>query len=363
MRTPYLFARVDVFSVSQHQTSQLKAEIDQLNQGTLANVSEQELVHDLAAKYKFEVPVLEEESASTSYREVNVDVSQDPMRMIFNRGRPFYVKGTEITITVPFKGDGDMFQIRPSTHNLNPSQGEVQGTELLLKYTRTDNNSAAVKTDYERTLGEIKKHLQWLEQSVADFNGKIGQQIQELVTARKQKLEGAARMVADIGLPVKQKGTDDIARPNVAKKAVSEGTRSPKKWDVFISHASEDKDKVARPLALSLRNRGISVWYDEFSLKLGDSLRSSIDYGLANSRYGVVILSKKLFAKHWPAQELNGLASKEVDGKKVILPVWHDVNVEEVRGFSPILADRIAGKSDEGLDKVVLQIINALEED
>ncbi len=105
------------------------------------------------------------------------------------------------------------------------------------------------------------------------------------------------------------------------------------------------------------------MWYDEFSLKMGDSLRGSIDYGLANSRYGVVVLSKNFFAKHWPVQELNGLATREVNGKKVILPIWHRVSFEEVRDFSPMLADKLASTSDTGLDKLVQDIIGALEQD
>ena len=62
-------------------------------------------------------------------------------------------------------------------------------------------------------------------------------------------------------------------------------------YDVFISHASEDKETFVRPLAELLRNEHIEVWYDEFSLKLGDSLRQTVDLGLSRSRYGVVVLS------------------------------------------------------------------------
>jgi len=83
--------------------------------------------------------------------------------------------------------------------------------------------------------------------------------------------------------------------------------------DVFISHASEDKD-FARPLAEGLRKSGLSVWYDEYALTVGDGLRSKIDEGLAHSTYGIVILSKSFFAKNWPQQELGGLFSKEISG-------------------------------------------------
>jgi hypothetical protein len=133
-----------------------------------------------------------------------------------------------------------------------------------------------------------------------------------------------------------------------------------KKWDVFICNASEDKDEIARPLAQALKHEGYSVWYDEFTLTVGDSLRKSIDQGLAQSDFGVVILSEHFFEKHWPQQELNGLASKEVNGRKVILPVWHEVGTEEVRNFSPMLADRIGVPTSKSLQFVVEQLVLAM---
>ncbi|MBA7526390.1 hypothetical protein ES705_18552 [subsurface metagenome] len=70
-----------------------------------------------------------------------------------------------------------------------------------------------------------------------------------------------------------------------------------KRYDVFISHASEDKDEIVRPLAYALQAEGLSVWYDEFEMKIGDSLRRKIDKGLANSRFGIVVLSKSFIKK------------------------------------------------------------------
>lgn len=131
-------------------------------------------------------------------------------------------------------------------------------------------------------------------------------------------------------------------------------------WDVFISHASEDKDAIARPLADVFRAKGLRVWYDEFSLTVGDSLRQSIDRGLAKSRFGVVILSAHFFAKHWPQTELNGLATREVNGEKVILPVWHNIAFEEVRRYSPTLADRIAVDTKQGLGNVIEQLLRVV---
>lgn len=131
-------------------------------------------------------------------------------------------------------------------------------------------------------------------------------------------------------------------------------------WDVFICHASEDKDEIARPLANALSNRGLKVWYDEFSLRLGDSLRRSIDHGIARSRYGIVILSPQFFAKEWPQRELDGLVTREVQEGKMILPVWHHISSSEIAHFSPSLADKIAIPTSSGLDAVVREVLRVL---
>jgi TIR domain len=131
-------------------------------------------------------------------------------------------------------------------------------------------------------------------------------------------------------------------------------------WDVFISHASEDKEALARALAERLRLKGVRVWYDEFTLRLGDSLRRSTDRGLARSRFGVVILSPSFFTKEWPQKELDGLVAREVDGRQIILPVWHELTSEDIRRFSPTLADRKAISSSAGIDKVADAIAAAI---
>ena len=133
-------------------------------------------------------------------------------------------------------------------------------------------------------------------------------------------------------------------------------------WDVFISHASEDKDDFVRPLAEGLEQRGLRVWFDESTLKVGDSLRSSIDQGLTHSKFGIVVISKHFLNKEWPQRELDGLASRELDGVRVILPIWHNIDAEAVREASPMLADRVAISSSENLERVIedlLQVIGA----
>jgi hypothetical protein len=133
-----------------------------------------------------------------------------------------------------------------------------------------------------------------------------------------------------------------------------------KQWDAFISHAGEDKEDFVRPLAEALCARGLKVWFAEHTLRIGDSLRRSIDRGLADSRFGIVVISPNFLRKEWPQRELDGLVAREIGGEKVILPIWHDVTEEIVRRYSPPLADRFAARSADGLDRVVDQIMQAM---
>ena len=134
-------------------------------------------------------------------------------------------------------------------------------------------------------------------------------------------------------------------------------------YDAFISHASEDKDEIVRPLAGMLKEYGFRIWYDEFALEVGDSLRKSIDRGLVNSRYGIVVLSQAFFRKNWTKYELNSLVAKEVDGKKVILPLWHGVSREDIMTHSPMLADKVAiNTADEPLDEIAKKLCRVLDQ-
>jgi hypothetical protein len=132
-----------------------------------------------------------------------------------------------------------------------------------------------------------------------------------------------------------------------------------KAYDVFVSHATEDKASVVRPLAEALRSKGVQVWYDEFELRVGSSLRRSIDAGLANSRFGVVVLSQAFFRKGWTNYELDGLVTREVaeGGRQLILPLWHRVTKSEVIRYSPSLADKVAlGTADLTVEEIATEI-------
>jgi hypothetical protein len=135
-----------------------------------------------------------------------------------------------------------------------------------------------------------------------------------------------------------------------------------REYDVFISHASEDKDEVVRPLVHALQSKGLKVWYDEFELKIGDSLRRKIDKGLANSKFGVVVLSKDFIKKGWTNYELDGIITKVTTGEQVILPIWHNITKKEVIDFSPSLADKLGrNTSSFTVDEIADEIAEVIE--
>jgi hypothetical protein len=149
---------------------------------------------------------------------------------------------------------------------------------------------------------------------------------------------------------------DSVKKKLFAPMEETNNNTDGKEYDVFLSHASEDKDFV-EPLANELRDAGVKVWYDGFRLEWGDNLRSSIDRGLLNSRYGIVVFSKSFLGKKkWTEHEVNGLFARE-DNEKIILPIWHKITREELLKYSPAFADKLAkNTSDLSINEIVEEV-------
>jgi hypothetical protein len=136
------------------------------------------------------------------------------------------------------------------------------------------------------------------------------------------------------------------------------------KWDAFISHASDDKEKFVIPLVNKLKSYGVEVWFDKFTLKIGDSLSKSINIGLSESNYGVIIISKAFIRNNYTDFELRSLLNKEIGNRKIILPIWYDVREEEVKNFNYYLADKMALDSKKmTLDEIAESIIEVVRPD
>jgi hypothetical protein len=131
------------------------------------------------------------------------------------------------------------------------------------------------------------------------------------------------------------------------------------RWDCFISYASDDRDAVASLLANELQSKGIKVWYDQFEITPGMQLLRSINEGLANSNFGIVILSPRFFAKEWTQRELAGLYSLSIreGDRPFIIPIWYKISVDEISKQAPLMSDIISIPWDIGLENVVQKIL------
>lgn len=108
--------------------------------------------------------------------------------------------------------------------------------------------------------------------------------------------------------------------------------------DLFISYASEDKENFVRPLAEALKRQGLKVWFDEYEIRIGDSLRQRIDQGLIHSQYGLVVISPTFFEKQWTQYELDGLLARQNAGERIVLPILYQLTPHELLQRCPPLA-------------------------
>lgn len=189
----------------------------------------------------------------------------------------------------------------------------------------------------EQEIVAIRKRRAEVSRAAAERTAELHRQQQALY--REQKREHRALVDR-----LQRRDRDALLRGVQASPALPrpDGAEEAAAYDAFISHATEDQAAVARPLAERLAALGFAVWYSETCLQVGDSLRRSIDAGLARARFGIVVLSPAFLARGWPQYELDGLVAREMAGGKVILPLWHGVGRDEVARYSPTLADRLA---------------------
>ena len=232
------------------------------------------------------------------------------------------------------------------------------------------NSKQRQMDNYQKDILNYRAKLVGYQKNLVAKSVELGKKKQELLKAqqneqkklRDEQLRIQKKLQKDIELQKAQLETlitQNYSAQNSALIAENNFIELDKKYDFFISHASEDKDDIVRELAEALRNNGFKVWYDEFELKIGDSLRKKIDYGLSNANYGIVIVSPSFVKKNWTEYELNGMVAREMNGHKVILPIWHKITKDEVLKFSPSLADKLAlNTSLHTIDDIVENLKN-----
>ncbi len=249
-----------------------------------------------------------------------------------------------------FKKEADLIaKINRSNESLARTGSRSMAQSKLREIERASKDLAAVKkkrADISSKIADRSKNLRTYQE----------RQLRDEERERKNSDDRQKRLTRDREAHEKRITRDILGYARLPLNSVLDA-REEDSYDFFVAHASEDKEDFVHALVEALQSKGARVWYDDFSLRVGDSLRRSIDRGLASSRFGVVILSEHFFSKGWPQRELNGLYVIENQGPARILPIWHKVSKDEVARFSPTLADRVAlNTSLKSADEIAVEL-------
>ncbi|PRY49555.1 TIR domain-containing protein [Knoellia remsis] len=200
--------------------------------------------------------------------------------------------------------------------------------------TKDANEAEKKRADLEKKLAETEVKVTKAQKKYE--KERSAAQSKALADLRRTALESSDRFAP-------RHLSDSFGDRSLAEPPNLGATQNPSATDVFLSHASEDKDEIARPLKDALEARGVTVWFDEMKVRVGQSIRQEIEAGIAGCRFGVVIISPHFFAKHWTQAELDALFGKKMDsGQNLVLPIWHHVSKDEVQRHSPLLAGVLA---------------------
>lgn len=213
------------------------------------------------------------------------------------------------------------------------------------RYAKDAQRARERRADHSTRLAQKTQEATRVQQRIAKSNAEDRRK--EAETRRKEaaasleRQRDSERRIQELEAQLSER----IATGIPLGKLIAEGESET--YDVFISHASEDKADFVSELANAARGKGLRIWYDEFSLNWGDKLRRSIDRGLSGSYFGVVVLSESFFKKEWPQIELDALMEKEVTGTGRILPIWHKITRDEIMRYAPSLSGTLALRSSD----------------
>lgn len=209
-----LFCKYSVHDLLGEQQKKMCEAIVALEENQLLRTSAEDLCNYLEQEFTIDVPKLRENETTVDQSEAQVDVSQDRMRDIRDRTRPFFVRGTAIKFHVPFTGNAELFRCQPSTFSLNPPRGIINPSEIVLTYTRLDHNAEAIKHEFDSDLSQIRTHLERLEKEFSSYNLSIRATISGRIEQRREKILKDQGLAASLGFPLRRR--DDLPQTYIA---------------------------------------------------------------------------------------------------------------------------------------------------
>ncbi len=216
-----LFSKREWFYVEKNQKEMLEKEVALMNGDQLLNTSVDDLCAYLSGKYSIvDVPELKREEIVVEQRETQIDVSRDPERWIRDRSRPAYIPGTEIEYSIPFEGDGRIFELQPTRYTLNPTRGHVVANELRIYIRGIDLTAEVIREDFEKALKKVESQLQTLRADTSKLNSQLPALARNSVESRRQKLLSDRNLVSSLGYNIRKREEDTrtFVAPEIRRK-------------------------------------------------------------------------------------------------------------------------------------------------
>ena len=322
--------------------------------------NEEQLIEELYNRIAIQPLELMVADERISQHDVKVDVSND-----FLRGGPvapgtWMVDGFRLKVRIPFSGDPLLFRMRTSSFTTRRPHGDVEsssddGGEIVFHVDvpadlPEDQLVNKLRQEKEDNVRLLTRWVGFVNQDVDGYNARLKQEISGALASRLELLRRRQRLRDALGIEASQRQSGAPRQEaQVRRVKLNVPAQSPNRpeehRDFFISHASEDKDFV-RQLVEALEALAATVWFDEYEIQVGDSLRAKIEHGLKISTYGVIVVSPRLMAKKdrggWIKREIGGLMARQEDERPVILPVWYETSATSVADEFPTLADTAA---------------------
>jgi hypothetical protein len=203
-RRSYFFTKANTYHLMEHQRQQLRSTVAQMASGKLLAADVEQLAADLAKQCSVDVPILDETGVQASQKAVQIDVSRDFNRAIFDRTRSHHVEGTEVTISVPFASDAPMFEIQPMSFTSNLPSGEVSGGRIIFRKEGVGLSAQQVRAEFDAWLVQVKQHLEWHRQALGNFNQDLLGFARSEINQRRSKLSADQDLVAGLGFGTKR---------------------------------------------------------------------------------------------------------------------------------------------------------------
>lgn len=248
-----LFAGRELRKVLEHQERQMLEQIGAYPEEKLLNTSLEDLATYFAEEYRIPPIRLRDEEIHVDQREVQIDVSQDFNRVIFDRSQPFYRPGREVTLFVPFDGEPDLFDCVASTRSYNPPQGRVRDSALELSSRRTDHDADAVKAELDGGLDRVRQHLAWIENDLIPFNALLLTKARRAIDERRERLLRDRDLVAELGYPLKKRNdaAATYTAPEVRRKIRQPPAASTEPYRPEPTLSNDDYEHVLEILTLT----------------------------------------------------------------------------------------------------------------